>query len=271
MKKPILIFCSVVAIFSLTALGFTNWNNAVSDHNENLCRKSVVSDNHLVGSNNEKANLDLLYKISNRWSTITKEELSKAKSITDIVPGEASKTRYSYKNVTVSILHNDKDVRDIKTSEMGQSVEFNDAQIALLHSSDYSTNIRITALSRLKNDYTGIFKDDSLVYYMTIIPEKEAEFAGGPNALIDYLRENSKEKIAIKEMDQLQPGKVFFTVTKNGTIANVKLMSTSGYSSVDNELVAIIVNMPGKWDPARNLNGEKVNQEFVLFFGIVGC
>ena len=44
-----------------------------------------------------------------------------------------------------------------------------------------------------------------------------------------------------------------------------------GYPSVDDELIKIITNMPKKWESAANSKGEKVNQEFVFFFGTPGC
>ena len=62
-----------------------------------------------------------------------------------------------------------------------------------------------------------------------------------------------------------------FILGKKGSISNVKLTDTSGYPSVDEELIKIITNMPEKWEPAENSNGEKVNQEFVFFFGTQGC
>ena len=109
------------------------------------------------------------------------------------------------------------------------------------------------------------------VYYLTVIPEKEAAYASGHDALIAYLKENSKDKTAIIKEDKLQPGKVNFTITKNGTIANVKLTSTSGYTSVDKALIELITYMPEKWDPATNSKREKVDQELVFFFGLAGC
>jgi hypothetical protein len=33
----------------------------------------------------------------------------------------------------------------------------------------------------------------------------------------------------------------------------------------------MITNMPGKWNPATNSKGEKVDQELVFFFGRQGC
>lgn len=254
MKKSILIFCTLLTTISITAFGYISWSDTVTD------QKEV-----------KQADLDLYYNVSNRWSTMTKEDLKKVKSLLDIIQEDGTFTREAYRNVTISVLHNDKDVRDIKRFEMGQSEVLNAAQLELLHSVDYSTNLRITALSKKTITKTGVVKDDSLIIYMTIIPEKEAEFAGGYDALVEYLKESSKEKTAIIREDKLQPAKVNFTITKEGTIANVKLNSTSGYPSVDETLVELIINMPVKWDAATNSKGEKVDQELVFFFGVEGC
>ena len=271
MKKSILILFAILMMFSLTAFAYINWNNTKTDQERASLTRTSGFEQYLVTTDNDKGVFNLFYNIRNRWSTMTKEDLSNARSIHDILSTEATYDRGSFKNVTISVLHNDKDVRDIEKSEIGQSEVLNDAQINLLHSSDYSTNIKVTALSRRMNAQYDALKYDSLVHYMTIIPEKEAEFAGGFHALIEYIKENSKEKAAIIKRDQLQPGKVFFTVTKKGTIANVKLNSTSGYTSVDEELIKIISNMPQKWNPAENSKGDKVDQEFVFFFGSEGC
>ena len=89
--------------------------------------------------------------------------------------------------------------------------------------------------------------------------------------VIEYLKENSKEEVAIIEQDQLSACRVHFTVTKKGTIKNVKLYSTSGYSTVDKMLVEMVSTMPEKWDPATNSKGDNVDQELVFFFGKAGC
>ena len=89
--------------------------------------------------------------------------------------------------------------------------------------------------------------------------------------IFDYLKVNSKDKTAIIKRDKLQPGKVRFTVTKEGSISNVKMISTSGYVSVDETLVELIKTIPGKWNPATNAEGEKVDQELIFLFGLEGC
>lgn len=267
MKKSILIFCAVLTTLSLTAFGYVNWNNTIADQKETTCNNTAIFVNDLVKSINKQVVLDLVYNVESRFmTTITKEELHNAKSIIDILPEKATQSKEFYQNSRVSILHDDGDI-----TEVGDSEVLNMAQLALLRSTDYSNNIRVTSICKKKHPFTGALENDSIVYYITIIPEKEAEFTDGHDALIEYLKENSKEKTAIITEDKLQPGKVLFTVTKAGTIADVKLTSTSGYPSIDKELVKIVTNTPEKWEPATNSKGEKVDQEFVFFFGLQGC
>ena len=107
--------------------------------------------------------------------------------------------------------------------------------------------------------------------YLVIVPEKQAEYEGGKDGLMEYLKENSKEARASIQMDKLQPFKLIFTVTKKGTIENVKLDGTSGYLAIDNTMIELITKAPGKWKPAENSKGEKEDQELVVSFGLTGC
>jgi hypothetical protein len=36
-------------------------------------------------------------------------------------------------------------------------------------------------------------------------------------------------------------------------------------------MIELISNSPGKWKPAENSVGEKVNQKLVFSFGMMGC
>jgi hypothetical protein len=271
MKNSILLFGAVIITFSLMAYGSMNWNNDGTSTRELSTCNPVISESGIVNSMNKEDDLELFYNVRNRWSTMTKEDLNKVESIFDILREDPKHARDSFRNVRVDILDNDRDVRDVRISEMGQSEILNKAQLELLHSLDYSTNVRISALDKKTNVITGEVIVDSVLHYMTIIPEQEAEFKGGFEVLIQYLKESTKEKAAFIEKYKLQPGKVFFTVTKNGAISNVEIIATSGYPSVDKELVNTITNMPRKWNPAANSKGENVDQEFVFFFGSEGC
>ncbi len=107
--------------------------------------------------------------------------------------------------------------------------------------------------------------------FLSVVHEKQAEYEGGKDALMEYLKENSKEARAGIQMDELQPFELLFTVTKKGTIENVKLDGASGYLSINNRMIELITKAPGKWHPAENSKGEKVDQELVVSFGARGC
>lgn len=252
MKKKILVLCLAFTALGITAFAYVNRNVSVRDKNENT-----------------KPELDLVYKIDSRFIwTITKEDLENARSIVDILPENATQSVGSYQTSKVAILDEEAEPSEHET---GSSEVLNPAQIKLLQTTDYSTQFYIHA------DFTYRSMDpkgrggDYLIYYISVIPEKEAEYSLGQDALIEYLRKNSKEKTAVIKQEKLKPGRVFFTVTKNGTVSDVRLNSSSGYPSVDEALVDLITNIPEKWNSATNSAGEKVDQELVFFFGLQGC
>lgn len=269
MKKNILILSALITTFSLMAFSFMNWGAKEVKLEPLSCNKMARVDYDFVNYSYLQIKPDFVYKVDNRFmTTISKEKLDKATSIIDILPKEETQTKEGYKNVRVALVgKNDKATTEI----MGDNERLNPAQIELLQSTDCTSNIRITSNCKQKNPYTNKLENYSLVYYITIVPSKEAEFKEGHEALLKYLKENSKEKITIVKKEQLQPGRVKFTINREGLIANVKLESTSGYPSIDEVFVGLIKNMPQKWNPAQNAQGEKVDQELVFFFGIEGC
>jgi len=276
MKKSILVFCAVLVAFSLMAFGIMNWKGSLKGQKEMSCNKSAlvanVDDmnnwnskflNSLVTSND----LDLIYNVDSRFlTTVSKDKLLKAKSIIDILPAKATESATSFYDVEVAILDEGKEGK-----EFGDTEVLNKDQVRLLQTVDYTSDIFIKADYTMKNLYSGFDTHKYLTYYISITPENQAQYIDGHDALIDYLKKGSKEEVGIIQQDKLRPGRVNFTVTKEGTLANVKLDSSCGYASVDEKLVTLVANMSTKWRPATNANGEKVDQELVFFFGLQGC
>ncbi|NNF32546.1 MAG: hypothetical protein HKN68_00445 [Saprospiraceae bacterium] len=270
MKKRLLMLFAVLAAFSLTAFVYVNWNHnkVMSDLISDKSKNNFETYYNVDMSKND---FEIYYNVDNRWGGMTKAELKKKVCISEILSDDGRYTGLNFKNVTISILHNDQDVRDIKQYEMSQSDEFNDAQLKLLNSCDYSTNLRFTALNTWTDTQTGYEREDSLLRYMTIIPEIAAEYEGGVEALIQYLREASSHLTESLTKDKLMPGKFHFTVMKDGTVSDINMETTSGYSDIDKALMDILADMPEKWIPAQDGNGNNADQELVFSFGIQGC
>ncbi len=273
MKKGILIICAISVIFGLMAFSYISSN--ATDSNQLEVKKELASRNETVVFVNDflehsfpKRNLNLVYDISPRFNhTITIDQLRSAVNVKDLIPKTATRWNDELFSVIVAtLLNNERD-----KSEYGKGNLLNTSQIKLLKSVQYSTNIFVSASL---NDAIQEFDDsneEQLIYYMTVVPEKQAEYKNGKNALLQYLRKESRKETAIMVKEKLQPCRISFTVTTKGTVKEVKLNSTSGYSSVDESLVELIKNMPNKWNSAQDSNGNPVDQELVFFFGRQGC
>jgi len=268
MNKNIIIFCAIVSILSLAAFGFINWTDSVEDKVEISSSNIAVIDKQVVEAISGPNFPDFFYGIGTRFNAIKKEDLDKLKSFNDIIEAEHAQRIMWYNSVSIIILEDDKETDIIET---GKSDIFTDPQIELLRSLDYSTSILIRADYTEKSLESGKLEDSYWTPHLTIVPEKQAEYLDGNDALIEYLRENSLEFTSMALKSKLQPAKLYFTITKEGTISKVKLERSSGYPTIDEKMIELISKVSGKWVPAENHKGEKVNQELVFSFGLMGC
>lgn len=267
MKKSILFTCIVLASFSFTVFGYMNWGTGTTDFVEQSYNNTHNPENVFVNLFNKQVKPDFHYAVDSRFiNTVTKENLQKAKSIHDIFSKGETKGIEAFRDVNIIILP-----RDAEKFAKGDGNELNSAQLSLLQTTDYATDICIEAFSKQKNLETGEIEEQYFVYYMSVVPEKKAEFKDGQLALLNYLKEHSQKETASLTKDKLEPGKVRFIVTKEGEIEHVSLEATSGYKKVDNKMLALIRSLPGEWEAATNSKGKKVDQKLVFSFGIVGC
>lgn len=252
MKNTILVVCTIIITFNLTAFAYANWST--SKTNETMCCKTVASNEINIPPN-------FVFDVDSRFiANITKQDLRNAKTILDIVPKDAGWDKMTFWNVKVNILN----LKGANKYEMGKDETLTPAQIALLKTADYSTNFNIEAYN--KKDPSSVYP-----YYFTIIPETEASYLGGKDAIINYLKKNSEATIAKTEKGNLKSGKARFTISKEGMIKNVNLELSSGYPTVDKKMIQLIPTIPGIWIPAKNEKGETVEQELVFSFGAIGC
>jgi hypothetical protein len=264
MKKSILIFSTAIVILSLMACSFSKSNDTVTDQNQEI----AALDTPVVTTITKKDASKFFYDVRTRFKGITKQDLSKVKSINDFIGLEEIGRMVHLKSTEVILVINDEQSH-IRVS--GNTKTLNAAQLELLRSSPYSTNFVVRADYQQMNDEIGELEDSYSTPHLTIVPEKEAVYAAGMDALIDYLKENSKEVVTFLQEDKLKPAKLYFTVTKEGAISNLKLDRSCGDVAIDYKMVELITNMPGIWEPAEDSTGRKIDQELVFSFGLEGC
>ncbi len=266
MKKLIFALSISILALGITAFGFANWGKDGKKEKVTACCMPQGYHNALYPMD-KLPNPNFEFSLGSRFmTTVSKEKLNSAKSIKDLLPENATHGMESFQNVKVAILNGENE-----TIELGQNEMLNDAQLSLLKTSDYSTNFYIRADCKHTSEFNRQVENYDFVYYVTVVPETEARFKDGNKALVDYLKENSIPETADFKKEDLKYGNLHFIVSKNGTIENVRLESSSGHEIVDQKMEQLIRSVSGQWEAAANAKGEKIEQEFVFSFGLIGC
>lgn len=269
MKKNVLIIIGILATSSVAAIGYANWKNSEECNPKAVCQEKKQDEEKSCCKKEEakkETKIEFFYDVDSRFATtITKENLLKAKKVHDLVPLDATMGTSNFHDVNLVL------VSDIKKREIGETSVLTESQIGFLNNLDYSTDFNIEAFCDKMNPATQKPHQRCFVYYITVIPEVEAEYSEGHSALMKYLKDNSKKAIKVAKKDGLEPGKLRFTISKTGAIKDIELESTSGYGSIDQKMKELLSKLPGKWTPAKNANGENIEQELIFFFGHIGC
>lgn len=268
MKKSILIYYAALTILSLTACNVNTGKNLETAQLQSSVSEELASNALVMDKVEKRIFSDFIYEVGPRFNAIKKSDLDKARSFSDFIGDEHANRIVSYKTLRVIILDGNK-----KTDrrEIGNGGDFTEAQLKLLKSSKVSTNLLIWADYREKSVETGRVEDSHWTPYLTIVPEKQAFYKNGKEALKQFLKNKSETARENVDPEKLKPAKLFFTVTQNGAIENIKLDRSSNYPLVDKKMIELIKTTQGLWEPAENSEGEKIDQELVVSFGLMGC
>lgn len=260
MKKNVIIFGTTLAIISLLFFGFTNWNNTNIE-----IAKSLSNEISSLDQNVRKATPDLYYGVDTRFAAIKKTDIDKATTIYDFL-NEGEKQQIEHINSVRLIMVKDNQLSNI--SAFSTNDQLTEAQLKILKSTEYFNHFTIRTDFKGKNIDTGKLEDRFFGPHITVVPDQQATYLNGKKALLNYLKENSKESMTAIKGDDLGAIKISFLVTKEGVVSNIKHDAmTTGYSSIDQKLMELIKNIPGEWIPAKNSLGEKIDYEFVFTFG----
>lgn len=268
MKNQILILTTTLASLGLMAFGFLTIDNTEKAIIKTSHCKADVAENQVAAEPDEKTYSDFFYDIGTRFSPIKKGDLDKINLASDFNSNDRSQSTVMYASVSVIIVIDDK---RSEIRETGNSNALNDAQLNLLRSSAVSTNFVVKTEYEFKNNLTGKSEFSYNTPHLTIVPEKQAEYLLGKKALLSFLKNHNKENTANLDEDKLQPAKLYFTVSKDGSITDKHLDRTSGFKNIDKTMIDLMDQLPSTWIPAENAKGEKVDQELVVSFGMVGC
>ena len=265
MKKSIIILGTTLTILSALIIGFTSCNNNEPNQSKLSNDKVLVVENQNINKTNNITIPDLYYGVDARFEPVNKTDVHTATSIYDFL-NEGEKAQIEHINSVDVIIIKDNQQSNIRA--YGTTEQLTDAQLKILRSTDYFNHFTIRTEFKEKNKETGKLEERFFGPHITVVPEQQATYVDGKEALLNYLKENSKAAMHVIENDKLNAVKFSFMITKEGKVSNVKhdAMGT-GYPSIDEKFIELLKNIPGKWTPAEKANGEKMEQELVFTFG----
>lgn len=209
---------------------------------------------------------ELNYEVHGAYKrSVKKTQFNNAKLLSDVISGYPSNWINSYVSVEILGTCAGKVIKAVTPNDKLSTEQKN-----ILNSVDLATNIVINVKYNSKDPITNTIEKNDMHVEMTIVPETEAEFVGGENQLIKYLKNNSISKLPTKKHDNFNGAVIKFTINENGEVINAKATQKWGDLKTDQLLIDLIENMP-KWKPAINSNGTKVKQDFVFSVGTGGC
>lgn len=87
------------------------------------------------------------------------------------------------------------------------------------------------------------------------IMSREAEFKGGEEAWLAYIKKNTDKDLAIsRDKNGAVPGvEIAFTIDEEGQVTNPKITRSSGHKNIDKDALRVIADSP-KWSPAISYN-----------------
>jgi hypothetical protein len=265
MKKRTIFFCGLIFVLSLKVY------NILSKPDKNRVFEDTIASNEVKTNNILKAmTSDFIYGVGPRFNPIKKTEFNKIRAFNNLIDPAHAKKIVKYHSVEIILIIDGKQ-SDIR--KLGYKDTFSEDQLSFLRSLDYSTNLVVRADFEEYNKDTDRIETSYATPHLTIVPAKQAAYANGEEALISYLDEASKdlrEKLKVNP-EKMLPAKLFFTVTKEGAVKNLRLDQSSNYPEIDKKIIELLDKDKGIWIPAENYNGRKVDQELVVSYGIMGC
>ncbi|PCJ00680.1 MAG: hypothetical protein COB15_02590 [Flavobacteriales bacterium] len=201
------------------------------------------------------------FKHEGFFRPITQQKLNNAETISDVIENYPSSWIKDYNSVVISTTYKGEDI--IAT---GPDATLTKEQKNLFK---IASNILINVHYQ-KENYNDNVQNRQMNVSLIVTPEYQAEFIGGYDKMITYLRENSLDKLQFKDFTYLPQPSISFVINEKGEVDSVELDNSSKDEEIDKILVKLIKTMP-KWKPAKNSKGDYIKQKFVFDIGMDGC
>jgi len=199
-----------------------------------------------------------------QYRTIHINEVSEAKTISDINPGYPASWINDYISVEVVSTNQGETFSNVSKAPI-----FTSDQIEVLKKGELGTEIEIKVTYKPDHAINSSVKELEFAY--TIVPDVEATYPGGIDGMEAFVKEHVFSKLENMESSKLEVASVRFIIDETGKVANAQISNSSKDDKADQLILEAFHSMP-LWSPAKNITGETVSQQFVFAIGSnMGC
>ncbi len=205
---------------------------------------------------------EMSYEVRATYTRAIKQEaLQSPKLMSDLIESYPANWISSYKSSEISATCQGKERKAISRNDT-----LSPEQQEILKSADLASKIIITIQYSYLVPVTQVMEHNDIFVTMTVAPETEAQYAGGQEQLMRYLKEHSPSTIPVASAKERQQALIRFTINEQGKVIDPKMIRSFGDVETDRSFLEMIKNMPA-WKPAENPKGIRVKQEFEFIAG----
>lgn len=265
MKKRIFVLSAILISASIGAATYFNGTAPGKKYFEST---RVEKGNCSVQESDEKEYTEYFYKIGSRFESVQKSALKKFNSVGHILSPEYVDLLQSCRSTEIIIIV---DEQLSKERMHAEGPYFSSEQRAFFENVPYATHFRIDADITATNPKTKELENLMASPHFTVVPESPAYYKDGEKEFIDYIAAGNKENTANLDEKNTSFGEVYLIVKKDGTLENVHIYRSSKNEKMDATMLELVKSAPAGWEPARDEEGNTVDQELVVMFALDGC
>lgn len=258
MKTLILTTATIFFVGLTTFIQDVSGNTKNEDHK--LDPKSgmkYLAFNSFVIGQSKNPSEELRYEVRGMYSrSIKKETLGEARVLSDIISDYPINWITSYVSVEILATSNGEFRTAISTNDTLTTEQRN-----ILSNVDMSSEVTINVNYTYKVPVDNIIENNTMHVLMTVVPDVQAQYVGGYEKLINYLKEKTMPQFSGINPKKFNKVSIRFTVNEEGKVTDARTPHLSADSNSEKLLIDVINNMPA-WKPAENAKGIKVKQEF---------
>lgn len=211
----------------------------------------------LLTAGNPTKSPDLYFEVNaTHHRAVSAKSLHSARTMSDFCVGFPKNWITQYVSTELVITNGTKTERTF-----GKNDSLTSQQQQVLKTAMLDSEIEVIIRYMAENPVSHVTSVRTMQMAMTVTPEKDARFGEGYPQLSSYLKENVVKKITPADSASFQDVKVLFTVAEDGSVADIRLLDTSGKPESDKLIVETLRTMP-KWNPAKDDQGKAVKQSF---------